>query len=75
MTSNLDLDLNTVLKLVSAAPFRLRGYCRAYTPSYQEHHFLIAKVDGGYELTGENYSQVFHDLKEAIQGAYLEWGE
>lgn len=78
-----DLDLNTSLKLVGLAPLKMTGYCRVYTPSYQEHHFVITEVGNGcitevgkgYELAAADGSkEYFQTLKEAIQQCYLNWG-
>lgn len=62
------------LTLVDPANMRFEGVSIVYQPTYQEHRFLIAEVEGGYQLTGDNYDQTFYDLKAAVQGAYLEWG-
>lgn len=71
-----DLELNTTLKLVGLTPLKLAGYCRNYTPTYQEHHFTITEVGNGYELTAADGSkEYFQTLKEALQQCFLNWGE
>ena len=68
-------DLNTNLKLVDLVPLKLTGYCRTYTPTYQEHDFTILESGTGYQLIGSDGSEEhFQTLKEAIQQCYLNWG-